>query len=372
MAGDVEEWPPSLEDWRLYPTDPTPSSMWNCYLWRAMIPAFTSQGVALYIPDFDFHLPFIRRPPNPDQIHIPPGAYETQPGTYERTMQQRAASVYPATLLSDGRDVVVRVVSKGSIASRELQILRHLSSEPQKSDPRNHASPTLRELVYEDWTFAVIPRFSLSPVGLSSTWEGNWFATAEELFDFVVQILEGFSFLHDQLIAHQDISAENIVVNHVGARAVGFLSQFPCRYYIIDFELAVQFPKNSTLSERRVVGPPVKNFNPRRLPPEVGEAPHCPFAADVWQLGLLFFRRFPSGPEAVVQSARAMLTPLPADRPSMQAALAAIVNAQNLLSMEEKAATVVRDTRFDYSQGVEEYNQALETFLRSDDNSGNS
>ena len=73
--------------------------------------------------------------------------------------------------------MIVRVVSKGSLPSRQLNILRYLSREPCRSDARNHAIPIVQELAYQDWVFVAMPRLSSAP--LSQRLQGQdvyWFS----------------------------------------------------------------------------------------------------------------------------------------------------------------------------------------------------
>lgn len=173
------------------PKDSGTGTHHNIDLWQAMAPAFPPQGVELYLRDDAIHAA-LRRPP--DQHVLPHGSYETEPGTWNRsarTMQQQSPSVYPGVLLSDGSDVFVRIVSKGSVPSRQLQVRRYLSTEPQRSDPRNHTIPLISELLYDDWMFVTMPRFSPSPIH-EPYWTSRWFSTVgREVVDFLRQTLEG-------------------------------------------------------------------------------------------------------------------------------------------------------------------------------------
>jgi hypothetical protein len=75
---------------------------------------------------------------------------------------------------------------------------------------------------------------------------------------------------------------------------------FPVRYYIIDFELSVRFPEDSTPDQRVVTGLPLlrNGFDHpddygRDIAPEMLlDTPHCPFKSDVFQLGKVFLFHF--------------------------------------------------------------------------------
>lgn len=61
------------------------------------------------------------------------------------------------------------------------------------------------------------------------------------------------------------------------------------RHYYIDFDLAAKLSNR----DATLIGPPTPNYLPP-LAPEVGKNPHDPFAADVWQLGVLLTQLFRS------------------------------------------------------------------------------
>jgi hypothetical protein len=68
------------------------------------------------------------------------------------------------------------------------------------------------------------------------------------------------------------------------------------RVYLIDFEVAVEFPPECPLVERLSTGYPLGGSFPepkiysRPLPPEISSSNnrYCPFKLDVWQLGSSF------------------------------------------------------------------------------------
>jgi hypothetical protein len=65
-------------------------------------------------------------------------------------------------------------------------------------------------------------------------------------------------------------------------------SLFPCRYYLVDFEEARRFSPDSSPSDRRVSGLPLRRIPDEHAAPEIYiPAPYDPFAVDVYQLGYL-------------------------------------------------------------------------------------
>jgi hypothetical protein len=75
---------------------------------------------------------------------------------------------------------------------------------------------------------------------------------------------------------------------------------FPVRYYIIDFELSVRFPEDSSPDQRVVTGLPLlrlgydhpDDYGNYIAPEMLLDTPHCPFKSDIFQLGKVFFTHF--------------------------------------------------------------------------------
>ncbi|TDL17097.1 hypothetical protein BD410DRAFT_794668 [Rickenella mellea] len=169
-------------------------------------------------------------------------------------------------------------------------------------------------------TFGVFPTLGESP-------DSPWFHTYEEAFDFVDQLLEGLSFMHSRLIAHLDISLDNILVNCIGPRKTSFQSRFKVFYYYNDFELAVYFPEQTNPAERVVSGLPTQRlyapdatfehvretYGRDPAPEMLQQSPYCPFKADVWQLE--------TPHQAIIRLFQIMSSTNPEVRPSASAAL---------------------------------------------------
>ncbi|KAK0462595.1 uncharacterized protein EV420DRAFT_1525773 [Desarmillaria tabescens] len=201
------------------------------------------------------------------------------------------------------QDVILRLISiDGDISGVEHHLaLKRLSTGEDSFRGRNHALPVLQELKYEGLTFVVFPMM----------WSAHrlwWFYDLGEILDFVLQVTEGLNFCHERLVAHLDISYDNILVNFAGGaqfpkdfrcweQVAPLRSHFPVRYYINDFEHAAVFSEDSEPSDRVISGLPnarwggTKEKFLRRVPPEMEKTePYCPFRADVWSLGGLFQR----------------------------------------------------------------------------------
>lgn len=75
-----------------------------------------------------------------------------------------------------------------------------------------------------------------------------------------------------------------------------FRSYFPVRYYLNDFEFAVTFDPRSDPASRVVKGFPIDGiregkYGRDKVPEMKSGLPYCPFRADIWQLGLMFFMK---------------------------------------------------------------------------------
>jgi serine/threonine protein kinase len=128
---------------------------------------------------------------------------------------------------SDGRDVLIRLITKGGKGLEGLDVLQHIATGHRAFLGDNHCLPMLRTLVLEDMTFGV---FLFMNTGFSYP----WYYDVEEVFNAVLQVLQvpngtvelfsiyradlsvtlqGFEFLHHNLVAHRDVGSDNILVN---------------------------------------------------------------------------------------------------------------------------------------------------------------
>jgi hypothetical protein len=92
----------------------------------------------------------------------------------------------------------------------------------------------------------------------------------------------------------QDIADSNIVVNIHGPQDRSWRSppDFNPTYYFIDFELAVQFDWMSDPKSRLVSGMPMECFGQVVAPEVRRNASYCPFKADVFALGFIYYNYF--------------------------------------------------------------------------------
>lgn len=250
---------------------------------------------------------------------------------------QARPRVIDATRISDGRLVYIKAVLTNS---EELRILRMLSQQDIKDDPRNHCVPLLDVLLDDEdpgVSYIVMPFLRLV--------DNPPFETIGDAVDFVGQILEvsgfyslrlqlllddlcsfnkGLEFIHDHDVAHRlassqsrfplfltnakyrDCAYKNIMMdadvlfpngyhpvvttreplNDVGTkilpRAAGKI-----RYYYIDFGIASHLPQGRT--PRLVLG---RDGLDQSVPELSFEVPYDPFKVDVFIIGNLLKETF--------------------------------------------------------------------------------
>ncbi|KAL5536291.1 hypothetical protein ACEPAF_112 [Sanghuangporus sanghuang] len=155
--------------------------------------------------------------------------------------------VIDAVRVSDGTKVAIKRIPR---RCDELPILKYLASEEMLRDPRNHAVPLLDVFSEDDdaYIFIVMPlliNFSILP-----------FTSVDEVVDFMRQMLEGLSFLHDNNVAHRDCSTLNIMMDGTPV--------FPRGFH------------------------PGKDCLDKNLPELYQDDPYDPFAVDIFLLGDVF------------------------------------------------------------------------------------
>ncbi|KAL1741141.1 hypothetical protein HDZ31DRAFT_67217 [Schizophyllum fasciatum] len=194
---------------------------------------------------------------------------------------------------SSGNEFVVKAVSDGQNAKglNELRILEFLAREDVRGDSRNHTVPVVEFIRYEQYVFAIFPRWSGFP-------ESD-IKTPRTAIECCSQITEGIAFLHEKRIGHLDISIENFVINFFGISLpplAPVVEHLPIRYGIIDFGESVFFDAASEQlapDAPKLLAPP-RDYCPRPTSaPEVGsQQPFDPFAADVYQTGMFILEQF--------------------------------------------------------------------------------
>ncbi|TEB23485.1 hypothetical protein FA13DRAFT_1639841 [Coprinellus micaceus] len=214
----------------------------------------------------------------------------------------------------DGYVVLKRVPQEA--APDELPILQYFSEEPQHSDPRNRCVDLLDVLKPTDdegHTIVVMP--VLRP------FDSPEFDTVGEGLDFIRQMLQGLSFLHEHRVAHRDIRSENFLLDGSQMYSERYRAWRPNKkfdysgpikpskartscwpeYHIIDFGFSKQYaPEEMPPSE------PPKFASDRTIPEFKNRDARCnPFPVDVYTFGNLIRVNFIEGhPDIATQNGR--------------------------------------------------------------------
>ncbi|KAH9839162.1 uncharacterized protein C8Q71DRAFT_748236 [Rhodofomes roseus] len=213
-------------------------------------------------------------------------------------------NVLDATRISDGTVVMLKSIDS-SIHPHEVEIAKTLCSEPLKSDTRNHCVPTI-EVLQDPKEEAV----SIIVMPFLQTYNEPRFQTIGEAVEFFRQALEGLQFMHENRIAHSDISPFNIrlgplplygptLAHPSDARKTRDYRKWatpytrterPTKYYYVDFGLSRRYnPNDEPPLELPVLG------GDKSVPERQGNG-HVklgdPFAADVYYLGSCILLEF--------------------------------------------------------------------------------
>ncbi|CAE6507625.1 unnamed protein product [Rhizoctonia solani] len=246
-----------------------------------------------------------------------------------------------ATRLSDQLQVIIKIVMPSTDdreGEEELVILRHLSSEPYSTHPRNHAVECL-----DSFSVPGVDRGMFYVMPLLRAYDDPPFHDLGEIREFLTQVFEGLQFLHEKDIAHCDIASANIMMNgrvlydepfhpfHQGfsldrKRQIQprySRSQRPIRYYYIDFGYAKWFRDPNQL--RVVHGSRARE----RAPEQLNGDTYDPFKADIYQLGAILRRDLiPQYPDLcfLLPLAREMTHRDPVGRPKLKQAYKVMIS----------------------------------------------
>ncbi|KAF8507725.1 kinase-like domain-containing protein [Hysterangium stoloniferum] len=191
---------------------------------------------------------FSPSPNGPFVYHIPSGLDVFLKGTppYGPWRSRRPRIVFAYDNLF--RIIVIKAIPTSK--SSELEILSFLNSPTLRVLPGNHTMPLIESInTDEGWSFAVMPGWMLTLERLKCLWQ------VDDYFAIIIQSLEGLGFMHENGIAHRDISPGNMVINHdLTQRELSepipypFLSTWDFRLAFIDFDFASKFTPGSDTS----------------------------------------------------------------------------------------------------------------------------
>ncbi|CAL1706166.1 unnamed protein product [Somion occarium] len=287
------------------------------HFWRNVQPFLTEQG---YLLKPRYHIDWV------------PSWYETKkkPHKCKDGHVLIRPQIIDAVRTSDGTEVALKKL-QSSTGWRELEIARLFSSEPRRSDLRNHCIPILDiiELPGEDISILVMPK-------LMHVNRPKW-RTVGEILEFCEQTIEGLQFMHEHLVAHRNPTCKNILSDskakpinskslfslaqslRYGLRSVLFssIANTP-RYYFIDFGLSRRYERDGV----PYLDPPVGGDD-ETLPEWRWGDPEMesdPFAADIYHLGNIFrveFLEQYTNIKFLEHLIWDMIHPSPAHRPTM-------------------------------------------------------
>ncbi|TFK83402.1 hypothetical protein K466DRAFT_665869 [Polyporus arcularius HHB13444] len=203
--------------------------------------------------------------------------------------------IMDAVRTKEGTIVVMKRIHK-SVHPLEGEIGRFLSSPPLASDPRNHCCPILDVLSDpED------PDVQLIVMPLLREYDDPKLVTVGEAVELFRQLFECLQFMHEQHVAHRDISKLNVMMDSRPILPNSFhpqstdmerdFSRFlaprsrtahPVKYYLTDFGLSTRY----SAEETNPLEIPI--FGGDRTVPEFQEdrtIPRNPFPTDVYYVG---------------------------------------------------------------------------------------
>ncbi|KZV99365.1 hypothetical protein EXIGLDRAFT_640546 [Exidia glandulosa HHB12029] len=205
---------------------------------------------------------------------------------------------------ADGSVVAIKWIPDAEHTVHELEIMRFLSSDDLRKDPRNRAVPLL-----DTFSHPTLPH----GVFIVTPWLGSLIhfpvKFVNELMDFMLQTFDAIAFLHEHGVAHRDCTGPNIMVdfktlyppgvtwhpqrpgyNHDTTKFVEprWRWRGKAQYYLIDYGISSRFegpgPHLVTGVLGRDQGPPELSDN----------TPYDPFKIDVFTIGNYFLERYVS------------------------------------------------------------------------------
>ncbi|KAJ3723609.1 hypothetical protein DFJ43DRAFT_1201072 [Lentinula guzmanii] len=330
------------------------SGVGRAELWSPHRQFFQSRGYTLWIVGREYN----HEPPN-DNPRAPDGfSYENE---FSADMPEpRCVSIgspmhFPART-TDNRDVVIVLLSDGMIVGENcVDVLRKIATGKNAGIDRNHTLPLLDEIHYENLVFGVFPL-------VGSSFIPAWFSNIAHALESMTPKSWRASHFCMIILWCTDLFLSNFLSSRRHGRwdpeqKQDFLRP---RYYIIDFEWAVQFSSDSDPASRTVTGPPLPwDIYRRPPPPEMqSELPYCPFKADVWQVGKSFMGcilHIEHVVPDVLKLFRQMSADSAEDRPSAREAVTQLNKIRNELSTEILQACIEELDDYDVSDDFREH-----------------
>ncbi|TFY55493.1 hypothetical protein EVJ58_g8216 [Rhodofomes roseus] len=213
------------------------------------------------------------------------------------------SSILDATRMSDGTVVMLKKI-EAETHPFELEIGQFLSSDHIASDPRNHCVRILEVLPdpSEPNVFIIVMPYLRD-------FRDPGFLTFGEAVACCQQLIEGLRVMHENHVAHRDISNMNVMMDaaamypelwhpaipdykydYSGAAKHYSRTERPPKYYFIDFGLSRKYdPENNPPEELPILG------GDKSVPEFQGgdyDKPANPFRTDIYYLGNLIRTQF--------------------------------------------------------------------------------
>ncbi|KAF8964364.1 kinase-like domain-containing protein [Flammula alnicola] len=287
--------PENLDTWRM----PGESEEAEEQIWIDLEEVFHKAGFTLWPHAFG---PVLRTPGNTYPLSSGYGYATPARTNYDQTQSgavgrlRRFDYINPlqrAARTQDGHDVIIRVIVVQTEGHDHLTVLRRLATGENSLLSNNHTLPMFAEFQFEDIIFGVFPKVGGTISEAYGFWARN---SAGDIVEMLMQMLEALAFIHSLNIAHRDAFRDNFVIQwHPESLLTMEISPSRPRVYLIDFEVAIQFPSECLAEERVTTGYPLggsftelKTYARPHAPECATGNPYSPFKLDVWQLGVSF------------------------------------------------------------------------------------
>ncbi|KAG8833941.1 hypothetical protein FRC17_009812 [Serendipita sp. 399] len=287
----------------------------------------------------------------------------------EDSIDSSIPNVMDAIRIDDGLPVAIKATLTWT---NEAPIAFLFTDGGAIEEPRNHCVPVLDTFVEDDLVYIVMP--------LLRAFNDPPFVAVAEVVDFK----QGIEYMHEQNVAHRDITVGNIMMDASElypdgfhpvrqnlsrnglAEVVGLMRMHaPVRYYLIDFGSAIAFEKGTPSRDKYAEG---RTGRDEDVPEFRFNAPYDPFKVDIFQFGNLlskeFLQRY-TGVEFLEPLVREMTRPRPSERPNAKALRLRFNTVQNRLSQSQLRAHLnLKDATDPFRQRLLEL--GIESLLDSD------
>ncbi|PCH36039.1 hypothetical protein WOLCODRAFT_91811 [Wolfiporia cocos MD-104 SS10] len=246
-------------------------------------------------------------------------------------------AILDATRLSDGKMVSLKKVVR-SVHPYEADIAQFLSSKPLSRDARNHCVP-----IYEVLKVPSDNNTVILVMPFLRQFDDPEFQTVGEVVELCQQLFEGLRFMHENRVAHRDISTLNVMMDPAPmfpnlyhpirtymkrdfSGRVRFhysRTERPTRYFYVDFGLSRRYgPDDNDPQELPILG---GNKTVPEFQQEGYDMPSNPFCTDIYYLGDLIrdsFLKEYNGLEFMDALVSDMVQDDPRARPTMDVVVA--------------------------------------------------